>query len=102
MSDVRYLFSMISTRQILGITFFNGDVDEAVSVMLSHGGLLVVPSGTCFVRLRRDEAYRRAILAADLAIADSGLMVVVCRLLRRGKVRRIFGLIYLKHLLGML
>ncbi len=93
---------MISTRQILGITFFNGDVDEAVSVMLRHGGLLVAPSGTCFVRLRRDQAYRRAVLAADLAIADSGLMVVVCRLLQRGKVHRISGLKYLKHLLGNL
>ena len=90
---------MISTRQILGITFFNGDVDEAVSVMLRHGGLLVAPSGTCFVRLRRDQRYRRAMLAADLAIADSGLMVLVCRLLRRGNIHRISGLKYLKHLL---
>jgi N-acetylglucosaminyldiphosphoundecaprenol N-acetyl-beta-D-mannosaminyltransferase len=91
-----------STRQILGIRFFNGDVDEAVALMSQRGGFLVAPSGTCFARLRGDETYRRALLAADLAIADSGLMVVLWRLLRRKNVQRISGLKYLKHLLGRL
>jgi UDP-N-acetyl-D-mannosaminuronic acid transferase (WecB/TagA/CpsF family) len=90
---------MISTRQILGIKFFNGDVDEAVALMGRHGGFLVAPSGTCFGRLREDEPYRRAALAADLAIADSGLMVLTWRLLRREKVQRVSGLKYLTQLL---
>jgi N-acetylglucosaminyldiphosphoundecaprenol N-acetyl-beta-D-mannosaminyltransferase len=94
--------SMISTRQILGIRFFTGDVDEAVSSMRCHGGFLVAPSGTCFMRLRQDQRYRRAMLVADLAIADSGLMVVAWRLLRRGEVQRISGLKYLKHLVRKL
>ncbi len=94
---------MISSRQILGIRFFNGDVDEAVAMVSQHGGLLVAPSGTCFARLREDERYRRAILEADLAIADSGLMVMLWCLLRRENVQRISGLNkYLKHLLGRL
>src|SRR5438445_2693081 len=93
---------MVSSRQILGIQFFNGDVDEAVALMFQRGGFLVAPSGTCFARLREDEKYRRAILAADLAIADSGLMVVVWRLLQRENVQRISGLKYLKHLLRKL
>ena len=95
MSDV----SSFSTCQILGIRFFNGDVDEAVALMFQRGGFLVAPSGTCFARLREDETYRRAVLAADLAIADSGLMVVLWRLLRRQNVQRISGFKYLKHLL---
>ena len=98
MSDVR----TSSTCQILGIRFFNGNVDEAVAFMSHHGGFLVAPSGTCFGRLREDEMYRRAVLAADLAIADSGLMVVLWRLLRRENVHRISGLKYLKHLLEKL
>jgi len=93
---------MIPTRQILGLRFFNGDVDEAVASMFQDGGFLVAPSGTCFARLREDERYRRAIVAADMAIADSGLMVVIWRLLRRENVQRISGLKYLKHLLGKL
>ena len=99
MLDVRF---MSSTRQILGIRFFNGSVDEAVALMFRDGGFVVAPSGTCFARLREDEAYRRALLGADVAIADSGLMVVIWRLLRRENVQRISGLKYLKHLLGKL
>jgi N-acetylglucosaminyldiphosphoundecaprenol N-acetyl-beta-D-mannosaminyltransferase len=91
-----------STCQILGIRFFNGDVDEAITLMSDRGGFLVAPSGTCFARLRQDESYRRAVLAADLTIADSGLMVVLWRSLQRESVQRISGLKYLKHLLGKL
>jgi exopolysaccharide biosynthesis WecB/TagA/CpsF family protein len=91
-----------STCQILGVRFFNGDVDEAVASMFRHGGFLVAPSGTCFARLREDETYRHAVVSADLAIADSGLMVVLWRLLRGENVGRISGLKYLKHLIGKL
>jgi N-acetylglucosaminyldiphosphoundecaprenol N-acetyl-beta-D-mannosaminyltransferase len=93
---------MIPTRQILGLRFFNGGVGEAIAVMSRHGGFLVAPSGTCFARLREDETYRRAVLAADLAIADSGLMVLLWCLLRRKKIGRISGLNYLEHLLRKL
>src|SRR4026207_1465198 len=90
---------MTATQQILGIRFFSSDVDEAVACMFRNGGFLVAPSGTCFARLREDQAYRRAMLAADLAIADSGLMVLLWRLLRCENAHRISGLKYLRHLL---
>src|SRR5262249_9650724 len=70
--------------------------------MSGGGGFLVAPSGTCFARLREDDRYRRAIVAADLAIADSGLMVLLWRLLQRENVKRISGLKYLKRLLERL
>lgn len=92
----------MTSSQILGIRFFNNSVDEAVETMTERGGFLIAPSGTCFARLREDETYRRAILAADLAIPDSGLMVLLWRFLRRQKVERISGLKYLKHLLRKL
>jgi N-acetylglucosaminyldiphosphoundecaprenol N-acetyl-beta-D-mannosaminyltransferase len=101
MLDVRCLL-MHRTSQILGIPFFNGDVDEAVGLMCHHGGFLVAPSGTCFARLREDQRYRRAVISADLAIADSGAMVVLWRLLQRERVQRISGLTYLKNLLEKL
>ncbi len=91
-----------SRCQILGIAFFGGDADEAVALMFERGGFLVAPSGTCFARVQEDETYRRAVLAADLAIADSGLMVLLWRVSRRKDIQRISGLKYLKHLLGKL
>jgi N-acetylglucosaminyldiphosphoundecaprenol N-acetyl-beta-D-mannosaminyltransferase len=99
--DVRYLF-MASSMQILGIHFFNGNVDEAIALMSERGGFLIAPSGTCFGRLRDDERYRRAAVLAGLALPDSGLMVLLSRMLQRGKVQRISGLKYLKHLLQKL
>jgi len=93
---------MTSSRQVLGIRFFNGDVEEAIAFMSEHGGSLIAPSGTCFARLREDQSYLRAVTSADVAIADSGLMVVLWRLFRREDVERISGLTYLKHLLGKL
>jgi exopolysaccharide biosynthesis WecB/TagA/CpsF family protein len=93
---------MLSTSQILGIRFFNGNVDDALASMERRGGFLIAPSGTCFARLRRDEMYRRAVIGADLAIADSGLMVLMWRLLRGERITRISGFKYLKHLLGKL
>ena len=57
-------------QQILGVKFFSGDVDEAVAFMFRQAGFRVAPFGTCFARLREDERYRRAMPAADLAIAD--------------------------------
>jgi exopolysaccharide biosynthesis WecB/TagA/CpsF family protein len=101
MLDVRRSL-MIPTSQILGIQFFNGNVEEVVRLMFQRSGLLVAPSGTCFARLREDEQYRRALVSADLAIADSGLMVLVWRLLRHQKIRRISGLKYLQQLLAKL
>jgi len=89
-------------QQILGISFFDGDVGEAIEVMLERGSFLVAPSGTCFARLRKDERYRRVMLSADLAIADSGLVVLMSRLLQRKKIRRISGLKYLQQLLAKL
>ncbi len=90
---------MTQTHQVLGIQFFNGDADQAVQTIMHNGGYLIAPSGTCFARLREDERYRDAVLAADLVIADSGLMVVLYRLFRRESLQRISGLKYLKHLL---
>ena len=90
------------TTQILGIRFFNGDVDEAIAMMSQQGGYLVAPSGTCFARLREDASYRRAITEADLAIADSGLLVTLWRVFKSENVQRISGLRYLKHLLAVL
>jgi exopolysaccharide biosynthesis WecB/TagA/CpsF family protein len=86
------------TQQILGIRFFDGAVGEAVGLMFQQGGFLVAPSGTCFARLRRDAPYREAMTHADIAIPDSGAMVLLWRILQGRKIRRISGLKYLQHL----
>src|SRR5213080_2691338 len=90
------------TETILGIHFFNGTVDEAVDAMCANGGLLVVPAAPALVKLTEDEDYRRALTSADMAIADSGAMVLLWRIFTGRRVERISGLKFLKRLIARL
>jgi exopolysaccharide biosynthesis WecB/TagA/CpsF family protein len=91
-----------SEEQILGIRFFTGTAREAVTRISTSGGFLVAPSAPGMVRLAEAAPYRRAMLAADVAIPDSGLMVLMWRLLGHAKIERVSGLKYLKQLLATL
>src|SRR5256886_2943974 len=93
---------MPSTEQILGVRFSNGTVDEAVEVMSSAGGLLVVPAAPALVKICHDEDYRRAVTSADMAIADSGAMVLLWKIFTGRRVERISGLKFLKRLTSRL
>ena len=86
-------------EQILGIRFINASVGEAVDYSLRHRGYTVVPAAPALAQIDRDELYRRALLEADLAIADSGFMVLLWRVLRGRRVARVSGLRYLLTLL---
>jgi N-acetylglucosaminyldiphosphoundecaprenol N-acetyl-beta-D-mannosaminyltransferase len=85
-------------RRILGITFFVGGAERAVE-LVSHGGLLVVPAAPALKDLAQDDAYREALLNADVAITDSALMVAVWNFLQGDRIRRLSGLEYLVKLL---
>jgi exopolysaccharide biosynthesis WecB/TagA/CpsF family protein len=91
-----------ATQPILGIRFFDGTVEGAVDLMLRQGGLLVVPAAPALVDVRYDSGYREALMAADLAIPDSGAMVLLWRLASGKRIKRISGLAYLKRLLNEL
>jgi UDP-N-acetyl-D-mannosaminuronic acid transferase (WecB/TagA/CpsF family) len=95
-------FVAFSTEQILGVRFFNGTVDEAVDALSANGGLLVVPAAPALVKLQSDQGYRRALVSADMAIADSGAMVLLWKIFTGRRVERISGLKFLKHLVARL
>jgi UDP-N-acetyl-D-mannosaminuronic acid transferase (WecB/TagA/CpsF family) len=86
-------------RRILGIRFFTGSATEAVALGL-RGGLVVVPSAPVLVGAMEDPATQAALLDNDLAITDSGLMILIWSLLRRERIPRVSGLEYLKLLLA--
>src|SRR5438105_2627227 len=66
--------------------------------MCQNGGFLIAPSGTCFSRLQHNSEYRDAVTHADVAIPDSGAMVLLWKFLRGRKLTRISGLRYLQRL----
>jgi UDP-N-acetyl-D-mannosaminuronic acid transferase (WecB/TagA/CpsF family) len=85
-------------RTILGIPFFIGTAAQAVERMRG-GGLLVVPAAPALKDLETNASYREALLNADMAIADSGYMVLVWNWLQHDSIRRLSGLEYLCELL---
>jgi UDP-N-acetyl-D-mannosaminuronic acid transferase (WecB/TagA/CpsF family) len=86
-------------RQILGIRFFTGSAAEAVQIAL-RGGLVVVPAAPALVEIDRDQTYREALLNSDLALTDSGFMVLLWNAFERDRVTRVSGLEYIKHLIA--
>lgn len=85
-------------RRILGINFYVGDVKGAIQRM-ARGGLLVVPAAPALKNLAKSEEYREALTHADVAIADSGFMVLLWNWLEGDSISRISGLKYLRELL---
>ena len=90
---------LLKTHTILGIKFFGGTSREAVEEITRTGGLLVAPAAPSMINLCRDEDYRRALLSAELAIADSGFMVLLWKFITGENVPRISGLEHVKRLL---
>ena len=87
-------------QRILGVRFFNGAAPDAVDYITRVGGYTVVPAAPALVKIENDPAYCRALVEADLAIADSGFMVLLWRMLRGRTIARISGLKYLRILLA--
>lgn len=88
-------------RQILGVNFYAGDVHGAIERISRTGGLLVVPAAPALKNLSTNALYREALLNADLAITDSGFMVMIWNLLEHDSLRRVSGLEYLIELLRL-
>lgn len=80
---------------VLGITFYNGEVQGVVDALKS-GGLLVVPAAPALINIKKDPAYYKALLLADIVIPDSGYMTMLWRITQSEKINRISGLEFLK------
>src|SRR6266478_7244711 len=86
--------------RVLGISFFNGTAVEAVEHLKGTGGLAAMPASPALIKLNYDTEYRLALQKADLALADSGLLVLLWRLISGRRLRKISGITYLKCLLA--
>ena len=85
-------------RQILGLRFFVGSAAQAVEVAM-EGGLIVAPAAPMLLALEDDPAHRAAVLGSDVLLTDSGLLVLLWKLMTGESITRVSGLEYLKLLL---
>jgi UDP-N-acetyl-D-mannosaminuronic acid transferase (WecB/TagA/CpsF family) len=90
----------LATRPVLGVEFFVGGLDEAVDRALA-GGLVVAPSAPGLaVDFIQSPEYRQALTTADLAITDSGYMVLLWRWFTGEILPRHSGLKFLRAVLA--
>lgn len=88
------------TRRVLGVDFFVGTIEAATDRAVA-GGLVVAPSGPGLaVDLRKSPAYREALTTAELAITDSGYMVLWWRFLTGERLPRHSGLKLIRAVLA--
>jgi UDP-N-acetyl-D-mannosaminuronic acid transferase (WecB/TagA/CpsF family) len=87
-------------RRILGVRFYVGDLPGLVELSLDSAGLIVVPSAPVLSRLAVEPSHAEALEGSDIAITDSGLMVLLWMVLQGERLHRISGLRYLQALLG--
>jgi N-acetylglucosaminyldiphosphoundecaprenol N-acetyl-beta-D-mannosaminyltransferase len=83
---------------LLGISISSLSISDTVARSLS-GGLILAPSGPGLCDLETDLHYREALENADLNLPDSGLSLLMARILRLGKLPRTSGLGFLEALL---
>src|ERR1700722_12604165 len=88
-----------ATHRILGIDFFDGSAKEAIDIMRTNGGLLVVPAAPALKDLDRTPDNRQPLLNAALPITDSAFMVLIWNRLQPIPIKRLSGLEYLRDLL---
>ena len=85
--------------QALGVTFYNGDLDGAC-LLARRGGLVTAPSGPGLAQDLVDcLVYRRALGQSDLVLADSGLLCLWQKWIKKEVLCRISGLIFLRQIL---
>src|SRR3954468_24586507 len=87
-------------EKVLGIPFFAGTVEQAVARHLRGSGYVVIPAAPSLIKLKYDQSYREAMVNADLALADSGLLVTLSRLALGRRLKRISGVAYFRTLLA--
>src|SRR5450631_2708169 len=86
-------------QSILGIKFYIGELPGLLD-LCAAGNLVVVPAAPALMDLTTDLQYRNALEKSDLAITDSGFMVMLWRVLTGQNLPRISGLKLLRGLLA--
>ncbi len=92
------ILSNKSSCRLLGISISSLSISDAVEFAIS-GGLILAPSGPGLCDLETEQNYREALENADLNLPDSGLAILLTRILGLGKLPRTSGLGFLEALL---
>ncbi|MDQ6655088.1 MAG: WecB/TagA/CpsF family glycosyltransferase [Verrucomicrobiota bacterium] len=85
-------------ERVLGVSFFNNAVEDAVAEILWRKGCLVIPASPALIKLNYDKEFREALRKADVVLPDSGLLARLWKLASGRKLNKISGIDYLRCL----
>ena len=89
---------MANFDKVLGVNFYAGDLKALLNITVG-GGLIVVPSAPVLADLPGDPAHRQAVEESDVAIVDSGFLVLLWLATKGRRLERISGLRFIRSLL---
>lgn len=87
---------MIKQTTIFGIKFSYGSETEILDKFLKEKGYLVGPAAPALVDAEKDTHFKHCLVNSNIAILDSGLLVILNNLFRKNKINRFSGLKYLR------
>jgi len=79
------------------IEFLDIDIKEFDKLILNNG-LFVFPSGPGLATIDKDTVYHKSLINADYVFFDSGFFVLLLKFLKKIKVKKFSGYLFLKKL----
>lgn len=85
--------------RVLGIDFFNDDLELALKIAHTDGGLFLAPSGPGLAELGKNPHYDAALQQADVNLVDSGYLALLWQKHYGQSLQRHSGLKFIKALI---
>ena len=83
---------------IFGIRFIDGTYEE-IFQHLSKGGVMVVPAAPALATIYDDQQYYESLKNSSFALFESGFLCLILRIIKKIKVKKISGLLFIRHFL---
>ncbi|CAA6678624.1 MULTISPECIES: WecB/TagA/CpsF family glycosyltransferase [unclassified Lentimonas] len=90
----------LKTVQILGIRFYNDNLEAALEIAHNDGGLFLAPSGPGLAELGKNPYYDQALQAADINLIDSGYLALLWKKRCGESLQRHSGLKFIQSLIA--
>jgi UDP-N-acetyl-D-mannosaminuronic acid transferase (WecB/TagA/CpsF family) len=81
------------------IKFYNYPSSFLIKKISTKGGYLVAPAASSLTTIMKNNCYYKSLKLSTIAILDSGFFCILLRILRREKVSKLSGYLFLKNFL---
>ncbi len=83
------------------INFFDYEFKYLIKKLQNTGGYIVAPAASSLSEIFSKKIYYKSLRKSDIAILDSGFFCMLLRIIKRKKVKKLSGYLFLKSLLEL-